>query len=141
MEDAVSGESVPRDRPNSGAFHPLVYKLLAVLAVWFVLSAWAFAGGAGTGLALGVVTFVFLISVGVPSLLALAQRSRPDARPDDDQPETKRDGEFGDWAAHEVELWSGPVKGRLAAIETVLPIAAVAFGMTAFALVLHFVTA
>jgi hypothetical protein len=141
MEDAVSGEPVPRDRPNSGAFHPLVYKLLAVLAAWFVLSAWAFAGGQDTGLALVMVTFVFVISVGVPSLLALTRRSRRNARSDDDQPNEENEGEFGEWAGHEVDLWSGPVKGKLAAIETVLPIAAVAFGMTAFALVLHFVTA
>ncbi len=137
----MSGEPVPRDCPTSGAFHPLVYKLLVGLAVWFVLSSWAFAGGWDTGLALGVVTFVFLVGVGIPSLLALTRRAHGDDRPDDDQSETTRGSQFGDWAGRPVDLWTGPVKGVLAATETILPIAAVAFGMTAFALVLHFVTA
>ena len=47
-------------------------------------------------------------------------------------------GKFDQWAERDVDLQTGPVKGKYAAIETALPIAAVAFGMTAFALVLHF---
>ncbi len=42
------------------------------------------------------------------------------------------------WAAGDLDTWQDRVKGRNAAIEMLLPIAAVAFGMTAFGIVLHF---
>jgi hypothetical protein len=39
-----------------------------------------------------------------------------------------------------VEAATGPIRGFIAAAETIPPVAAVAFGMTLFGLVLHFVT-
>jgi hypothetical protein len=131
----MSDRSLPHDRPTSGRFHPHVYRLLAGLAAWFVLSAWCFAGGGQTDLALTAVTGLFVVSVGIPSLLALARRHHP---PDPSTDRADKTGRFDQWAARDVDLQTGPVKGKLAAIETALPIAAVAFGMTAFALVLHF---
>ena len=137
-EDAVS-EPASRDRRPSGAFHPLVFKLMAGLAAWFVLSSWAFAGGGATDLALTMVTFIFLVGVALPSLIGRIRQAHRMERPDDDESTTGRDTVFGNWIGDDVELWTGPVKGKLVTIETLLPIAAVAFGMTAFALVLHFV--
>ena len=132
-------ESYPNDRPISGAFHPRVYGLMAGLALWFVLSSWAFAGGGATDLVLVMVTFIFLIGVGIPSLLSRIRHAHRSERPNDDESTTGRDIVFGNWAEDDVDLMTGPAKGRLVTVEAVLPIAAVAFGMTAFALVLHFV--
>ena len=103
--------------------------------MWFVISPWCFAGGGHTDLALTAVTGLFALMVGIPSLLALARRSHP---PDPSADRADRTGSFDQWAERDVDLQTGPVKGKYAAIETALPIAAVAFGMTAFALVLHF---
>jgi hypothetical protein len=128
----MSDQSTPPERPTSGRFHPYVYRMLAGLALWFVLSAWCFAGGGHTDLVLVVVTGLFSVSVGIPSLLALARRFHPAHL------SAERTEGFQQWAERDVDLWTGPVKGKLAATETLLPIAAVAFGMTAFALVLHF---
>jgi len=140
VENAMSNQTVPADRspadrPPSGRFHPYVYRILAGLAAWFVISAWFFAGGGHTDLALTAVTGLFAMMVGIPSLLALARRSHP---PDPSADRANRTGSFDQWAERDIDLSTGPVKGKLAAIETVLPIAAVAFAMTAFALVLHF---
>jgi hypothetical protein len=123
------------DRPTSGRFHPYVYRILAGLAAWFVISAWGFAGGGHTDLALTAVTGLFALMVGIPSLLALARRFHP---PDPSAAREETTDRFEQWAERDVDLSTGPVKGKFAAIETVLPIAAVAFGMTAFAVVLHF---
>jgi hypothetical protein len=131
----MSDQMMPPNRPTSGRFHPYVYRILAGLAVWFVISAWFFAGAGHTDLALTAVTGLFAMMVGIPSLLALARRSHP---PDPSADRADRTGSFDQWAERDVELSTGPVKGKLAAIESVLPIAAVAFAMTAFALVLHF---
>ena len=131
----MSDQVMPSNRPTSGRFHPYVYRILAGLAVWFVISAWCFAGGGHTDLALTAVTGLFALMVGIPSLLALARRSHP---PDPSADRADRTGSFDQWAERDVDLQTGPVKGKYAAIETALPIAAVAFGMTAFAVVLHF---
>ena len=135
----MSSEPVRRNHRISGAFHPLVYKIMAALAAWFVVSSWAFAGGGATDLALTMVTFIFLIGVGIPSLIGRIRRAHRSERPDDDESTSGDDTVYGNWAGDEVELWTGPVKGKMAAIETILPIAAAALSMTAFALVLHFV--
>src|SRR5579883_2388907 len=91
--------------------------------------------GGRTDLTLVAVTGLFAMMIGIPTLLALARRAHPPG-PAGTREETT--GKFDQWADREVDLQTGPVKGKYAAIETALPIAAVAFGMTAFALVLHF---
>jgi len=111
-------------------FHPTVYKIVAGLAVWFVLAAWIFSGGGTTDFMLVVVTGVFVVTLGIPAMLALTRRGRGD-------PHDVPRGQFGDWASREVHILTGPVKGIFAAIETMLPIAAVAIGMTLFGLVVH----
>ena len=114
-------------------FHPTVYKIVAGLALWFVLGAWIFAGGGKTDYLLVIVSGVFLLTLGIPALLARAQRDRPGAPERGDV-----GGRFSDWVSREVHLYTGPVKGKSAAIETMIPIAAVAIGMTLFGIVVHF---
>jgi len=43
-----------------------------------------------------------------------------------------------DWLSHSFETWTGSTSGRDAAAQVLLPIAAVAFGMTIFGLVFLF---
>jgi hypothetical protein len=121
---------VPVDRSiESGRLHPLVYKILLGLAGLYVVAAWSFAGGGQTDLVLAIVSYVVLVGVGLPALLSVVRRMRA------------RDpvkGRFSEWAEREIELQSGPVKGKDAAIEIALPIAAVAVGLVAFATTLHF---
>ena len=117
---------------DGGHFHPGVYKILAALAVWFVLSAWIFAGGGMTDPLLVVVSGIVLGMTAIPAVLALIQRARKGR-----EEEGRADGAFGDWASRDVGIHTGPVKGAIAAIETMLPIAAVAIGMTIFGLVVR----
>src|SRR6266478_5632893 len=111
-----------------GDFHPGVYKIVAGLAAWFVLAAWIFAGRGNTDFLLTVVSGFVLVAVGIPILLGLterANRSRDERRDDGRQ---NKGAQFGDWASREVDILTGPVKGIVAAVETALPIAAVAVG-------------
>jgi type IV secretory pathway VirB2 component (pilin) len=125
-------EAPSREDSNSGRFHPLVFKAILGLAAWFVLSAWIFAGAGVTDFLLVIVSAFISVAVGLPALLAMTRHALRRREGSD------KDDRFGDWAAHEVQTLTGPVKGIVAAIETILPIAAVAFGMTIFGLVLHF---
>ena len=72
----------------------------------------------------------FLGAVGIPLLLGLTQRAR--------RGHEERGTQFGDWASREVHIHTGPLKGLSATIESLIPIAAVAVGMTVFGVVVHF---
>jgi hypothetical protein len=51
---------------------------------------------------------------------------------------TVRQEEFQHWVSGEFDTWQDRVTGANAAVQILLPLAAVAFGMTAFGFVLHF---
>jgi FtsH-binding integral membrane protein len=113
-----------------------VYAILAGLVLWFVLAAWGFAGAGYVDLSLAVVTVFFLIVMAIPFVLWRVWRANRDPKTEPDRRET-----FADWTAGTFETWQDRVKGSNAAAEIILPIAAAAFGMTAFAIVFHYVAA
>jgi hypothetical protein len=120
-------------RPVHDALHPDVYRAIVGLTLWLVLSIWLlFNRGAYVGLNLLVVTVFFVVALGVPLLIALTwRRNRTDGH---DLGATK----FRDWAACRFSTWTGDLSGREAALQILLPIAAVAIGMTVFGLVFYF---
>ena len=119
------------DRPGSDQLHPFVYLAIIGLALWFVLSVWGFASDGYTDYLLVVVSGFVVIAVAIPLVLSRIDRKRPNKL----EEKTKS---LSDWAAGEFDTWQDRVKGTNAAIEILLPIAAVAFGMTAFGIVLYF---
>jgi len=124
---------VRHNRPTN-ELHPLVYRSLIGLTIWLVLSVWAlFSRGTYEGLTLSVITLFFLILAGIPLLLWLTWRRHADPN--------ERAGyvaPFTEWASHPFETWTGDLSGREASMQIILPIAAVAFGMTIFGLVFLF---
>jgi hypothetical protein len=129
----MSNDVDPDDRPVSSDLHPLVYMLIAALALWFVVSVWSFAGAGDTDYLLVVVSGFIFVAVALPFVLWRVGRRAQD--PDDD---AKRQPSFRDWASTEFDTWQDRLPGANASIEILLPIAAIAFGMTAFGIVLHF---
>ena len=129
----MSKSAVRRNRPVLDHVHPFVYMALVGLALWFVLSVWSFAGDGYADYLLAVVSGFILIVVALTSTLWWQwwKNRRPDAAREDQE-------SLRTWAAGELDTWQDRVKGSNAAIEMLLPIAAVAFGMTAFGIVLHF---
>ena len=110
---------------------PLVYRSIIALTVWLVLSVWIFFNrGAYTGLTLAMITLFFLIVVSIPVLIWKSwQHNAP--------PEETREPveSFDAWASQSFATWTGALSGREAAMQILLPIAAVAVGMTIFGLV------
>ena len=122
------------NRPSNDELHPLVYRSIIGLTIWLVLSVWAlFSRGTYEGLTLSVITLFFLVLVGIPLLIWLTWRrqTEPNERHDYVAP-------FSEWASHPFETWTGGISGREASVQILLPIAAVAFGMTIFGLVFLF---
>jgi hypothetical protein len=120
------------DRPAARELHPFVYAAFVGIVSWLVLAIWGFAGDGYADYLLAIVSaFIILFFVALPLTLWRMARRHQD----------RADGNgtsFRDWAAGEFETWQGRVKGSGAAVEVLLPMAAIAVGMTAFAIVLHF---
>lgn len=125
------------NRPVSDHLHPLIYTAVVGLLLWFVVSAWAFFGdGEYMGILLAVVSGFFFMAVAIPYALWLIWRKY--------QGSDVARGEgisLRDWASGEFDTWQGRRKAAGAAVEILLPIAAVAFGITAFGIILHFTAA
>ena len=76
--------------------------------------------------------------VAIPSALFVMVRSQRDPAQIDQDADGKNRGSFREWAAGEFDTWQDRVQGANAAVEILLPIAALAIGMTAFAIVFNF---
>ena len=130
---------VKRDE-QAADFHPFIYKIAIGLVALFVVAAWAaFARRGDTGEDLAMVTFLLFVAVMIPYLMWLTWKHRQTPQPTLQGPVS-----FREWAKGSVDVWQSRVKGADAAINALLPIAAVAIGMVllgiAFDIVRHFAT-
>jgi len=114
--------------------HPFVYRTIVALTIWLVLSVWVFFDrGAYVGLMLAMITVFFVIITGIPLLIWKTwQHNAP-------REETRTLKEsFDAWASQNFATWTGALSGREAAMQILLPLAAVSIGMTIFGLVFYF---
>jgi hypothetical protein len=110
--------------------HPRVYALMIGLAFWLVLSVWLFAGGGVVDYLLVIVSGFIAIAVALP--LILSRVGHIDDAKEDDALQS-----FRDWSTADFDTWQGRLSGAQAATQILLPIAAVAIGMTVFGVALH----
>jgi hypothetical protein len=104
-------------QPADSVLHPRVYTILIVLAAWFAVAVWGFAGGGVTDYLLVIVSgFIFVV---VALQLILSRVRRADDTPEQDQPPSLRS-----WAMQDFETWQGKLSGAQAAVQILLPIAA-----------------
>ena len=130
--DEMNKDNPPERLPThetTSLLHPRAYALMIGLAGWFVLSIWIFSGVDTTDYLLSIVSGFIFMAVALPSIL-----SRQRSRNGDGEPPS-----FRTWRSLDFDTWTGRLNGAHAATEILLPIAAVAFGMTAFAIVLRLV--
>ena len=116
--------------------HPMVYVAFVGLVAWLVLAIWGFGYDGQTDYLLAIVTGFLVIAVAIPATLALMAHSQGSAVDGENSPHDTTS--FRQWAAEDFDTWQDRVKGRNAAVEVLLPMAAIAIGMTAFAIILHF---
>jgi hypothetical protein len=119
---------------RTNELHPLVYRGMIGLTIWLVLSVWAlFSRGAYEGVTLSVITLFFVVLVGIPVVLWLTWRRNTDAYEHRGDMPT-----FREWSSHSFVTCTGGVSGREATMQILLPIGAVAIGMTIFGLAFLF---
>lgn len=130
----MNARSIRHNQPLRDDLHPIVYRSIIGLTIWLVLSIWLlFDRGAYVGLNLAMITVFFVIVVGIPLMIALTWRRSSAAH------EANQDAmRFREWASCEFATWTGALSGREAAMQILLPIAAVSIGMTIFGLVYYF---
>jgi hypothetical protein len=120
--------------PAATHLHPVVYAALLGFVSWLVIAVWGFARDGLTDYLMVIVSGFIVLFAAIPATLFLMVQSQRTADQDGE-----RDREsFRDWAAGEFGTWQDRVKGANAAVEILLPIAALAVGMTAFAVVAHY---
>jgi hypothetical protein len=119
---------VPYRRPPSSELHPRIYEIMVGLAAWLILSVWLFAINPNTDYLLVVVSGFVVIAVMIP--VALWQTWRRRQR----DPGWKGPS-LRDWANGRFQTWQYETSAKNSAIEVLVPIMAVSFGMTAFGIV------
>ncbi len=127
IDDPRSNRSVSQGLPSQ------LYAIIVALAVWLIFSVWGFFGAGYTSLALAIVSLFIVIAVGLPLLLGLIARRHRSGNTDPAEPNS-----LSEWLGRDFAAQTGRMRGTVAAAQILLPIAAVAFGMTIFALVRHF---
>ena len=119
-----------REAATSEQLHPWIYRTIVGLVLVLILSVWGFVGPGYSGLALAVVSIFIFIAVAIPIILWRIWRNHA-ADPDEAE-------SFAIWQERDFEICDGRLKGADAALQVLLPIAAVSIGMAVFALVLYF---
>ena len=119
-----------REAATSEQLHPWIYRMIVGLVLVLILSVWGFVGPGYSGLALAVVSIFIFIAVAIPIILWRIWRNHAT---DPDEADS-----FAAWQERDFEICDGRLKGADAALQVLLPIAAVSLGMAVFALVLYF---
>ena len=99
--------------------------------LWFVLWIWSFAGAGVTDYLLVIVSGFFLVVVALTLILSRVGHKDPAKGNNEAKADDKAES-FHDWAASDFDTYAGRLSSFQAAMLIFLPIAAAAFGMTAF---------
>jgi hypothetical protein len=133
----MSRELVVHNRPVFDQLHPKVYGAAVSLVAWFALVAWLFfdrKNGIGLsndiGLSLAMASVLLFVAVMVPWLLSLVWKKH--RMPHQIHPQRIP---FHEWRTGDMAVWGATLRGTHAAIDVLLPLAAVAFGLTGIGIV------
>jgi hypothetical protein len=128
---------VAHNRPAFDQLHPKIYGAAVGLVAWFALMAWVlFDRDNDVGLSLAFVTLLFVVAVGLPWILSRLWRKHRSSNEPPHGPISLHDWEAGDFV-----VWGARLHGAHAAIDVLLPLMAVSFGLTAIGIVFLIVRA
>ena len=123
----MSRELVVHNKPVFDQLHPRIYGTAVGLVAWFALMAWIlFDRSSDVSLSLMFVTLLFVVAVLLPWTMFVVWKKFQ-------MPYDWRDGDFAVWGAR--------LHGCHAAIDVLLPLIAVSFGLTAIGIVFVIVRA
>jgi hypothetical protein len=133
----MSRELVAHNKPVFDQLHPRIFGTAIGLVAWFALMAWTlFDRGGDASLSLMFVTVLFVVAVLLPWSLSLVWKKYQ--LPYEQHPQQTS---LRDWRAGDFAVWGARLHGTHAAIDVLLPLAAVSFGLTAIGIVFVIVRA
>jgi hypothetical protein len=113
--------------------HPVIYKTAAGLILWFGIAAWLlFASSDYQKFDLVMVSFVMLAAVAIPSIVLMTRRHflRTHMHAEEPAPHS-----LHAWLAGDFQTWQARIPAGEAAVQILLPLAAVSIGLTALGIV------
>lgn len=133
----MSRDLVAHNQPVFDELHPKIYGAAVGLVAWFTLMAWAlFDRNSDVSLSLVLVSVLFLVAVVLPWTMSRVWRRYRMPYEPHLQPIS-----LHDWRAGEFAVWGAKLRGSHAAIDVLLPLTAVSFGLTAIGIVFVIVRA
>jgi hypothetical protein len=131
----MARDLVDHNKPVFDVLHPRIYAVAVGLVVWFALSAWIlfdhrFGQPSELSLPLAMVSVLLVVAVLLP--WALSQVWKRHRMPYDGHAQNTA---FRDWRLGDFAVWGSKIRSMHAAIDMLLPLAAVAFGLTAIGIV------
>jgi hypothetical protein len=133
----MSRQLIAHNRPVFDQFHPRIYAAAVGLVAWFALAAWIlFDRQNDIGLPLAMVSVLLLVAVLLPWSLSLVWKRH--RMPHQRHPDRTS---FHDWRTGDFAVWGSKLRGTHAAIDMLLPLAAVAFGLTGIGIVFLIIAA
>jgi hypothetical protein len=127
----MARELVAHNKPVFEHLHRRIYTAAIGLVAWYALAAWLlFDRKDDIGLPLAMVSVFLLVAVLLPLALAFVWKRHP--LPHQQHPHQLS---FHDWSVGDFAVWGARLHGTHAAIDVLLPLAAVAFGLTALGIV------
>ena len=130
-------ELIAHNRPVFDHLHPRIWSAAVGLIAWFALMAWVlFDRSSDVTLSLMFVTVLFVVAIAVPWTLSLVWKKFQMPREGSPKPTS-----FHDWTDGDLVVWGARLRARDAAIDVLLPLVAVSFGLTAIGIVFVIVRA
>jgi hypothetical protein len=127
----MTRDLVAHNKPVFDRLHPNIYRAAVGLVVWFAVAAWIlFDRRSDIELPLIMVSVLLLMAVLVPWSLSLVWKKYE--WPHQAHPNRTA---FRDWKEADFAVWGSKLHGMHAAIDMLLPFAAMAFGLTAIGVV------
>jgi hypothetical protein len=116
------------NRHVTADLHPAIWKTAVGLALWYVFAAWLFFASADyQTFVLVMVSFVIFAAIAIPGAVFLTRRKflRTRLHAHDPSP-----GSLRAWLASDFETWQARLSSGEAAVQVLLPLAAVSIGLT-----------
>jgi hypothetical protein len=133
----MSRELVAHNKPVFDQLHPRIYGIAVGLIAWFALMAWVlFDRSSDVSLSLAFVSLLFLVAVLLPWSMSLIWKKYQ--MPYERHPQQ---ASFRDWRAGDFAVWGAKLHGTHAAIDVLLPLMAVSFGLMGIGIVFVIVRA
>jgi hypothetical protein len=146
MSPHLQASLVPASRAASTELHPVVHIAAAALLIWFVVAAWLLFGGSGDiELALAIVSVLAFMVLAIPLALwranVTARRRNANSMVSDESHAAGKPESWASWLSGEFSTSTDREKSSEAVVEILLPIAAVAVGITVLGIVLNLASA